>query len=107
MLGPAAGMGGQGLGALFRRAMLTGALPNIGAQLAQEGNEGELNPLSVLMASASAGLSGAGAGEALRGANNSRWLQFILTLQEEVCQVCSRWYLQLIMMLQDFQQRQS
>ena len=68
MLGPAAGMGGgQGLGALFRRAMLTGALPNIGAQLAQEGNEGELNPLSVLMASASAGLSGAGAGEALRG----------------------------------------
>ena len=69
MLGPAAGMGGaQGLGALFRRAMLTGALPNIGAQLAQEGNEGELNPLSVLMASASAGLSGAGAGDALRGA---------------------------------------
>ena len=71
MLGPAAGMGGgQGLGALFRRAMLTGALPNIGAQLAQEGNEGELNPLSVLMASASAGLSGQGAGDAFRGAMN-------------------------------------
>ena len=71
MLGPAAGMaGGQGLGALFRRAMLTGALPNIGAQLAQEGNEGELNPLSVLMASASAGLSGQGAGNAFRGAMN-------------------------------------
>ena len=71
MLGPAAGMGGgTGLGALFRRAMLTGALPNIGAQLAQEGNEGELNPLSVLMASASAGLSGAGAGDTLRGMMN-------------------------------------
>ena len=71
MLGPGAGMAGkQGLGALFRRAMLTGALPNIGAQLAQEGNEGELNPLSVLMASASAGLSGQGAGEAFRGAMN-------------------------------------
>ena len=70
MLGPAAGMGGQGLGALFRRAMLTGALPNIGAQLAQEGNEGELNPLSVLMASASAGLSGQGAGDVFRGAMN-------------------------------------
>ena len=39
--------GGSGLGALFRRGLLTGALPNIGAQLAQEGNEGDLNPLSV------------------------------------------------------------
>ena len=71
MLGPAAGMGGAtGLGALFRRALLTGALPNIGAQLAQEGNEGELNPLSVLMATGAAGLSGQGAGDALRGAMN-------------------------------------
>jgi len=71
MLGPAAGMaGGQGLGALLRRGILTGALPNIGAQLAQEGNEGELNPLSVLMSTASAGLSGQGAGDTLRGMMN-------------------------------------
>ena len=47
MLGPAAGMGGsQGIMALLRRGLLTGALPNAVAQLAQEGNEGELNPLS-------------------------------------------------------------
>ena len=71
MLGPAAGMaGGQGLGALLRRGILTGALPNIGAQLAQEGNEGELNPLSILMSTASAGLSGQGAGDTLRGMMN-------------------------------------
>ena len=72
MLGPAAGMaGGQGLGALLRRGILTGALPNIGAQLAQEGNEGELNPLfSINEATASAGLSGQGAGDTLRGMMN-------------------------------------
>ena len=68
MLGPAAGMaGGQGIGALLRRAILTGALPNIGAQLAQEGNEGELNPLSVLMATGSGIFSGQGAGDMFRG----------------------------------------
>jgi hypothetical protein len=68
MLGPAAGMGGgSGLGALFRRGLLTGALPNIGAQLAQEGNEGELNPLSVLMATGSGIFSGQGAGDMFRG----------------------------------------
>ena len=68
MLNPAAGMGGnQGLMALFRRGLLTGALPNIGAQLAQDGNEGELNPLSVLMATGSGIFSGQGAGDMFRG----------------------------------------
>ena len=34
------------LAALFTRAMLTGAA-NLGAQLAQEGNEGDFNPFTV------------------------------------------------------------
>ena len=71
MLGPAAGMGGsQGIMALLRRGLLTGALPNAVAQLAQEGNEGELNPLSLAMATGSGIFSGQGAGDMFRGAIN-------------------------------------
>ena len=71
MLGPAAGMGGsQGIMALLRRGLLTGALPNAVAQLAQEGNEGELNPLSLAMATGSGIFSGKGAGDMFRGAMN-------------------------------------
>lgn len=71
MLGPAAGMGGsQGIMALLRRGLLTGALPNAVAQLAQEGNEGELNPLSLAMATGSGIFSGQGAGDMFRGAMN-------------------------------------
>ncbi len=71
MMGPAVGMGGsQGLMALLRRGLLTGALPNSLAQLAQEGNEGELNPLSLAMATGSGIFSGQGAGDMFRGAMN-------------------------------------
>ena len=49
-LAPASFGAGAGLGGLLKRGLLTGALPNSLAQLAQEGNEGELNMLSTLMA---------------------------------------------------------
>ena len=42
MFGPTSAMMGQGI---MRRALISGGL-NIGAQLAQEGNEGEINALS-------------------------------------------------------------
>ena len=69
-LGMGAAGANAGLGSLLRRGLLTGALPNAFAQLAQEGNEGELNPLSLLMATGSGALSGEGAGRILRGKMN-------------------------------------
>jgi hypothetical protein len=67
-LAPAAFGAGAGLGGLLKRGLLTGALPNTLAQLAQEGNEGELNPLSVLMATGAGAMTAGGAGDTLRGA---------------------------------------
>jgi len=45
MMGPTGIMGSS----MLRRALMSGAL-NLGSQLAQEGSEGEFNPLSVLLA---------------------------------------------------------
>ena len=60
LLPPGMGTGAQqGIMALLRRGVLTGALPNAVAQLSQEGNEGELNPLSLLLSTASGAMSGA------------------------------------------------
>ena len=63
---PAGFAGGSGLGALARRAALTGGL-NIGAQLAQEGSEGEFSGLSALLAAGQGALTAPGAAETLRG----------------------------------------
>ncbi len=64
--------GAGGLGNLFNMskfaggALLGGGL-NLGAQLAQEGNEGELNALSLLLAGAQGAGTAKNAGEKLRG----------------------------------------
>jgi len=66
-LAPASFGAGAGLGGLLKRGLLTGALPNTLAQLAQEGNEGELNMLSTLMATGAGAMTAGGAGDTLRG----------------------------------------
>ena len=62
---PAGFAGGSGIMAMARRGMLTGAL-NLGSQLAQEGSEGDYNPLSVLLAGGQGALTASGAGDTLR-----------------------------------------
>ena len=57
---PAGIAGGTGLGAILRRAALTGGL-NIGSQLAQEGSEGEFSGLSALMAAGTGAMTAPGA----------------------------------------------
>jgi len=69
-LAPASFGAGAGLGGLLKRGLLTGALPNSLAQLAQEGNEGELNMLSTLMATGAGAMTAGGAGDTLRGMMN-------------------------------------
>ena len=63
----APGIMGIGGNTMLSRALLSGGL-NLGAQLAQEGSEGDFNPLSVALASGIGALSAPGAGETLRGA---------------------------------------
>ena len=58
---PAGFAGGSGIMAMARRGMLTGAL-NLGSQLAQEGSEGDYNPLSVLLAGGQGAMTASGAG---------------------------------------------
>ena len=66
---PAGFAGGSGIMAMARRGMLTGAL-NLGSQLAQEGSEGDYNPLSVLLAGGQGAMTASGAGQTMRGAMN-------------------------------------
>ena len=54
------------LGPMMSRGLMSGGL-NIGAQLAQEGNEGDINALSALLAGGVGALSAPGAGNTLRG----------------------------------------
>jgi hypothetical protein len=51
---------------MLSRGLMSGGL-NIGAQLAQEGNEGDVNALSALLAGGIGALSAPGAGDTLRG----------------------------------------
>jgi hypothetical protein len=62
MLAPTTGF----MGSMMGRALLSGGA-NIGAQLAQEGNEGDINALSALLAGGVGALSAPGAGDTLRG----------------------------------------
>ena len=66
---PAGFAGGSGLSALFRRGLLTGSL-NLGSQLAQEGSEGDFNPLSVGLASLQGAMTADGAGSILKSKMN-------------------------------------
>ena len=61
------GMGAStGLAGLLERSALTGGL-NLGAQLSQEGSEGEISGLSTLLAAAQGFGTGTGAQEYLSG----------------------------------------
>ncbi len=60
--GPTSGFMGEGI-----RRMLIGGGLNLGAQLAQEGSEGDFNPVSVGIASLMAGATDPGASKALEG----------------------------------------
>ena len=60
--GPTSGFMGEGI-----RRMLIGGGLNLGAQLAQEGSEGDFNPLTVGIASLMAGATDPGASSALEG----------------------------------------
>ena len=61
----APGIMGIGGNTMLSRALLSGGL-NLGAQLAQEGSEGDFNPLSVALASGIGALSAPGAAEKIR-----------------------------------------
>ena len=62
---PAGIAGGSGIGALLRRAALTGGL-NLGAQLSQEGSEGDYSALSLGLAGLQGALTAPGAAETFR-----------------------------------------
>jgi len=66
---PAGFAGGSGLSSLFRRGLLTGSL-NLGSQLAQEGSEGDFNPLSVGLGALQGAMTAPGAASTMRGAMN-------------------------------------
>ena len=51
---------------MLQRALISGGL-NLGAQLAQEGSEGDFNPLSVLLAGGTGALTAPGAAASLKG----------------------------------------
>ena len=53
---------------MMSRALMSGGL-NLGSQLAQEGSEGDFNPLSVALAGGIGALSAPGAGNQIRGGN--------------------------------------
>ena len=65
MLMPAAASGSF-LSSMLGRGLMSGGL-NIGAQLAQEGNEGDINKLSALLSGGIGALSAPTAGQTLRG----------------------------------------
>src|SRR6056300_281035 len=62
----APGLMGLGGNTMLSRALMSGGL-NIGAQLAQEGSEGEFSGLSALLAAGTGALSAPGADAKLRG----------------------------------------
>ena len=62
---PAGIAGGSGIGALLRRGALTGGL-NLGAQLSQEGSEGDFSALSLGLAGLQGALTAPGAAETFR-----------------------------------------
>ena len=63
---PAGIAGGSGIGALLRRGALTGGL-NLGAQLSQEGSEGDFSALSLGLAGLQGALTAPGAAETFQG----------------------------------------
>jgi len=56
-LAPASFGAGAGISGLLKRGLITGVLPNVASQLAQEGNEGDINWLSAALAGTTGGLT--------------------------------------------------
>jgi len=73
MMMPAAASGSF-MSSMLGRGLMSGGL-NIGAQLAQEGNEGDINALSALLAGGVGALTAPGAGDTLRGATTQGNIQ--------------------------------
>ena len=63
------------IGSTMGRRALTSGLMNIGAQLAQEGNEGDINLLSAGLGALSGAMTTPGAAETFRGAQSANVLQ--------------------------------
>ena len=63
-----ASLGGAGISGLLKRGLITGVLPNVASQLAQEGNEGDINWLSAALAGTTGGLTATDAAQTLLGA---------------------------------------
>ena len=74
--GAGAGLAGIGINnPMLQRAILTGGL-NLGAQLAQEGSEGDFSALSLGLAGLQGALTAPGAAETLRGAQTVKGTPF-------------------------------
>ena len=71
MFGPTSALMGKGI---MQRALISGGL-NIGAQLAQEGNEGDINLLSAGLGALTGAMTAPGAAETFRGAQSANVLQ--------------------------------
>jgi len=67
-LAPASFGAGAGLGGLLKRGLVTGVLPNVASQLAQEGADDDINFLSAALAGVTGGLTATDAAQTLLGA---------------------------------------
>ena len=67
-LAPASFGAGAGLGGLLKRGLVTGVLPNVASQLAQEGADDNINLLSAALAGVTGGLTATDAAQTLLGA---------------------------------------
>ena len=67
-LAPAGFGAGAGLGGLLKRGLVTGVLPNVASQLAQEGADDDINFLSAALAGVTGGLTATDAAQTLLGA---------------------------------------
>jgi hypothetical protein len=67
-LAPASFGANAGLGGLLKRGLVTGVLPNVASQLAQEGADDDINFLSAALAGVTGGLTATDAAQTLLGA---------------------------------------
>ena len=63
-----ASLGGPGLAGLLKRGLITGVMPNIASQLAQEGADYDINFLQAALAGVTGGLTATDAAQTLLGA---------------------------------------
>ena len=77
MMGPTSGIMGS---SMLRRGLMSGAL-NLGSQLAQEGSEGEFDPLSLAIASGIGALTAPGTpgGRTIPGTDGMSYMEYVAT----------------------------